>query len=283
MNSFTIIIFKIEYSEYLKNYKNLRYLDDIDLKMFKKSEIFKYKNNNEYIYDQYICVTENKKIILKTKHNKYEEFSSLADYIANESTTLKDILNYMNENIISEIKVQCILTIKDFESNLNSNQNNLNYLCLRGYEDGLINKFGSIFKVLKLTNKKILFENLSGIPIYSLHANELNSKNINKNNQDLKLNDDIETIDNLKFRIYQTEEINLQNFENKFIENFINKNEYKEKNIIYSSFLEVSTSNKFYSNDLLIKIEDGMNHITEKIIDSSKKISELSKYIIFLY
>lgn len=290
------MVFKTLYSNYLKSYKKVRYLDDIDLKMFKKNEIFKYKYKNEpdFIYNQYICVTDNKKIILKTKHNNYEEFNSLTDFIATSSTSLKDILTYMNKNFLNEIKIQCILNIKDFEAKIDSPNAERNKLsvCKRAYEDGLINKYGSIFKLLKLTDKKILFENSSGSPIYKIHEIEsnnkkfLNNKNVmNMNNENKKFpntDNDIESNDYSQLSTYQTDEFNLNQELNKFIENYMNKNEYyrnmnKNPNKEFSSFIEVSSSTKFYSNDLLIKIEDGMNHITEKIIDSSKKISELSK------
>jgi len=283
--------------------------------MFKKNEIFKYKSKNEpdFMYDQFICVSNTKKIILKTKHSKHEEFSVLSDYIASLSTTLKDLLAYMNANFLNEVKVKCILTLKDFESKLTEDVSKAqkHSLCLRAYEDGLVTKFGSVFKILKLTNKKILFENASGSPIYSIHEND--NLGISKKNTDLtKIDnnsnhnkefdidkDDKEVIDNGKFVIYQTENFNLENERNKFIENYVNKNDYVRSNFVFdnnlnkksrnlidslhedkselSSFIEVSTSTKFYSNDLLIKIEDGMNHITQKIIESSKKISELSK------
>lgn len=315
-----IWVFKIPYSDFLKHYKILRYLDDIDLKMFKKNEVFKYNFNkeNDFIYDQHICATENKKIIIKTKYSKYEEFDALPDYIASRSTSLKDILIYMNSNYLNEVRVQCILTVKDFEANLKSNTSEagLHSLCLRAYEDGLINKYGSVFKILKLTNKKILFENSLGIPVYSIHSNDpdLNTNNMqndlftdsiasdarssyDKNNNSKNLDgsndsEDIELINQTKPRIYQSEDFLINNEQKKFMENYNKKilhsnnkpsisHRQKEISSAYnsleSSFIEVSTSTKFYSNDLLIKIEDGMNHITEKIIDNSKKISELSK------
>ena len=45
----------------------------------------------------------------------------------------------------------------------------------------------------------------------------------------------------------------------------------------YSSFLQLKSSSKFYSNDLLLKIENVLNEDTEKIINESKKISEVNK------
>lgn len=274
--------------------------------MFKKNEIFKYKSKNEpdNMYDQFICVSDTKKIILKTMHSKYEEFEALSDYIATLSTSLKEILEHMNANFINEIKVKCILTLKDFDTKLNEDKLKLqkHSLCLRAYQDGLINKFGSVFKILKLTNKKVLFENACGSPVFSIHENDsfagykkdtdLAKYNNKENNND---NENEEAVDTEKFMIYQTEGFNLQKQMNKFIENYVNKNDFDIKNIDFNtklskyddhernygkeftSFIEVSSSTKFYSNDLLIKIEDGMNHITQKIIESSKKISELSK------
>lgn len=288
------MVFKTPYSNYLKSYKKIRYLDDLDVKMFKKNEIFKYKNKNEpdFIYNQFICVTDNKKIILKTKHNNYEEFNSLTDYIASSSTSLKEVLAYMNKNYLNEIKIQCILNTKDFETKIDSSNGERikHSVCIRAYEDGLINKYGSIFKLLKLTEKKILFENSSGIPIYKIHEIESNNKKFFNNENDINydkrkypnIEKDKESNENNQLSIYQTEEYNLNQELNKFIEFYVNKNEYKtymkkNPNNEFSSFIEVSSSTKFYSNDLLIKIEDGMNHITEKIIESSKKISDLSK------
>lgn len=281
--------------------------------MFKKNEIFKYKSKNEpdYVYDQFICVTDNKKIILKTKHSKYTEFSALTDFIATSSTTLKEILAYLNSSFLNDVNIKCVLTLKDFEANLTEEgaKGKKQSLCLRAYEDGLITKFGSVFKISKLTDKKVLFENASGSPIFSIHeikncgaaaaakkninnnnnnknSDNENSSNINNNNNDGSGNDKdkdkdgyLDLVDNEKFRIYQSESYFLESQMNKFIENYVNKNDYeseKDKSR-FSSFIEVSSSTKFYSNDLLIKIEDGMNHITEKIIDSSKKISELTK------
>lgn len=45
----------------------------------------------------------------------------------------------------------------------------------------------------------------------------------------------------------------------------------------YSSFLQVGMSTKFYSNDLLLKLENVLNEDTEKIINESKKINEVTK------
>ena len=49
------------------------------------------------------------------------------------------------------------------------------------------------------------------------------------------------------------------------------------KKKVYSSFLQLGMSSKFYSNDLLLKIETVLNEDTEKIINESKKISEVTK------
>jgi|LauGreDrversion4_2_1035121.scaffolds.fasta_scaffold234028_2 hypothetical protein len=45
----------------------------------------------------------------------------------------------------------------------------------------------------------------------------------------------------------------------------------------FSSFLQVGMGTKFYSNDLLLKIENVLNEDTEKIINESKKINEVTK------
>ena len=324
INSFTLIIIKTKYSEYLKNknYKFLRYLDDIDLKMFKKSEISKYKNKNKnvkgtnLIYDQFICGTDTKKIILKTKFKKFETFFGLPNFIATESTLLNDILNEMENSKKNEINVQCILSLKNSKVKIPINKKNENSLCYRAWENGMINKYGSIFKVVKISEKKIIFENLNGLPIFSIQDNINNKKNLNndfvKNDfNDLNDSNDFDFDENLNeghFITYETEEENYRNefikFMGKYSNIYINSNnnfeetyndtdndnDNEENNGVYSSsFLETSSSvsvsdssssnakTKFYSSDLLIKIEDGMNHITEKIIDSSKKISELSK------
>ncbi len=298
INNFTIFLFKIPYLDYLDSYKTLSFLDDIDLKMYKKNEIFKYKNINEpeFIYNQFTCETASKKIILKTKFNKFENFNSLTDFIATSSTSIKNLLDYMNKNFIDEIKVKCIITLRDFEAKLNSNEDENKYkLCLRAYDDGLINKYGSIFKVLKLTNEKILFENIMGSPIYKIlyNNNNTNIKNNNISNNDKIFKEtrldpnNFENIEHNKFKIYHTEQSNLKDQEKKFIKNYTNRRNlinpnndlsyWNNQNNFYS-FIEVNSSSKFYSNDLLIKLENGMNHITEKIIESSKKISEFSKY-----
>ncbi len=45
----------------------------------------------------------------------------------------------------------------------------------------------------------------------------------------------------------------------------------------FSSFLQVGMGTKFYSNDLLLKNENVLNEDTEKIINESKKINEVTK------
>ncbi len=274
--------------------------------MFKKNELFKYKSKNEpdFVYNQFICVTDTKKIILKTKHSKFFEFNALAGFIATLSTTLKDILAYLNASFLNEVNVKCVLTLKDFEAAAimtaaETAKSPKHSVCLRAYEDGLITKFGSVFKILKLTNKKVLFENVNGSPVFSIHQLENlgGAASADANNKSKDSSSDWESFDGSsgKFKIYQSESFFLKNEMNKFIENYINKNDYEKNSISsnsplaydeagdnkhtsqFSSFIEVSSSTKFYSNDLLIKIEDGMNHITEKIIESSKKISELAK------
>jgi len=56
---------------------------------------------------------------------------------------------------------------------------------------------------------------------------------------------------------------------------FLKHNGVDNSKPIYSSFLETDSGTKFYSNDLLMKLEKGLDGVTEKIFDGSKKINEM--------
>jgi len=138
------------------------------------------------------------------------------------------------------------------------NQDDL--VCKTAIERDLITLKGGVFKLSFKDNSelnKIQLSSLVGRPCLSVVSKD--------------------------YRIYGTNMENSKEIDfdiQKVFLNNINFNKYStiKATTKFTSFLETESSGtKFYSNDLLMKLEKGLDGVTEKIFDGSKKINELKK------
>jgi hypothetical protein len=266
INGFTIMLYKIKYDEFINLSKYLYFIEDLNLEILNidRINLDKINSSSKYSdpeYNKYVCSINKKSILLNVKLNTNTNTnfkSNIPDFHADVSTTDEQILEYSNRFNLKEFIVRCIIfegevKMKDFKSNL---------ICGNAIDKGIITKTGGIFRII-INNRDLKFENIKEIPCLGI----INS--VRTTNKQI-----------LNFKTYlNSKEINL------VIQNFISTI-YPMENIDnkkFSSFLETQSevtpvqSNKFYSNDLLVKIEQGLNRITDKIIEGSKKIAEVNK------
>jgi hypothetical protein len=270
INGFTIMLFKIKYEDFIK-FNDLYFVEDLKLEILKldSGNINKIKASNLYNntdYNKYVCSINNKSILLNVKLNTDSNKkirSGIPGFHADMSTTHEQLIEYSEKVNLKELVIRCIIfegeiKMKDFKSNL---------ICGNAINQGVITKIGGVFRIIINDGNLLKFEDIKDLPCLGV----INSVNTNNN-------------PNLNYITYaNSEEVNL------VIQNFIKTICPKElsmeniENIKFSSFLETQSevtpvqANKFYSNDLLVKIEQGLNRITDKIIEGSKKIAEVNK------
>ena len=281
LNGFSIWLYKIKYKHYLKlintdkesDYfdpamnKKIPFVDDLNLSIFSSSliknnyEEMQNKFNTENKNNKFVCQINNKRIILQVKFkSNTEPIQNVIDFNADFNSKYEDlefIYSYDNyRNYLGSLVIKCSdnnNTSSNLEKVLDINER-YKLICISAYEKGLITKTGGVFKLVKNKNKSVELEGVNGIPSIKIFQ---------KGYRTFTLSDE------------------LLKSENEFIKNIKDDN-MKNK---FSSFLENAstessealTSSKFYSNDLLLKLELGLNRITDKIIEGSKRISDVTK------
>jgi hypothetical protein len=138
--------------------------------------------------------------------------------------------------------------------------------------------FEDIHKYFKETNKSELVINCS-------NSDQNNEICIKAKNEGVIMNQgnfSLKQVDNnvLEFNMLYNKLPVLEIFSDvnyKIYESDVELNDIKAINYKYSSFLQISSSTQFYSNDLLAKLEKGLNSVTDRILDQSKTILEVEK------
>jgi hypothetical protein len=257
INGFTIILYKISYGDYLQfqqdlikiSYPHLTQNTIMPLVDDVKLDIFEHASQSWTTpgYNQYVCSINKKTIILRVKFGKIQvnNKSKSGNYVHNIPDVHGDLKTSEQEILKNFDTTKDNLLLK---CDLYGSNHIQNSICMKAVQTGLISKNGGVVKVLE-ENGIINLESVNDLPCINIFSS---------NNHRV-------------FNISQELDSKVENF----IKTIFNKR--------ISSFLEsevhvsTSSSSKFYSNDVLAKIEQGLDRVTDRIIEESKKINEVNK------
>lgn len=211
--------------------------------------------DTNYQFNQFVCKLDSKQemnAVLKVSYEKVEYITNQIDLIIKDDLTVNNLKLKFNElrNNNNNFKNYLVILCEDLK----------NEICEKAYNLHFISKRGGTVK-LKINNDNIFYYHLNGLPCL------INNVNIDRNDKNVNVLKE-------KFKIFKTENLNqllliAQTNNNNNNRNFRNK---------LSSFLQVNNENtKFYSNDMLMKLEKGLNTVTNKVIEESKRINEAER------